>query len=738
MTTHRARLAALLVLLTTGRAHAQTESTPPARFETGLEGRAARPAPGERVAFNVEDGDLMDLIRMMSTITGHRFIVTGTPREVRATVAASGPVAPEEAYRAFLAILHLNGLTVVRRGAYHVITDSGEVARRPTAVTDDASPPAADERFVTFIHRVRHMPVAEAAQLLEGLRSNDGRVVPYEATGTLILVDTGANLLRMRRILDAVDVAQRDTHVWVEPVHFANAAELVATLTAMFGETASPAAAAPARRRAPAAEGAPSATPLAEAVQHPPMRFLADVRTNSILMHGTEPEYRRAIELLRELDRRDREASAAVRVRRLQHADAEAVTATLESLLGGTGAAPASGASPVSAAAIEGLRGAVRVEAHPDLNALVVTASPADYRVVSQLVDALDVAPRQVFLEMVLMELTVDDEDDLGLDLLGGIGGLFGENLVGALANVASGGGTSALSGLTLGILGPNLPGTSTRSFGVELHALAASQQTNVISTPYVMALDNREAVINIGQNVPLQGSGVPGLPNLLTQALPPEAQSAAAGASALSALSGGAGGRRDTGTIVTVTPHINDDGEIRMEIVAEDSRQGARVGNLDASVIAQSIAQTELVARDGQTVVMGGMMRDSLETTQSGLPVLSQIPILGALFGRHTAHTERRNLLFFITPHVVRGPADVRAIFERRLRERREFLERHMVFEGDWEPPIDYSRTRGLVGEMLDVLASAEAEAEAAAIAPAPDPEHVPRAPLGEAQDDG
>ena len=226
------------------------------------------------------------------------------------------------------------------------------------------------------------------------------------------------------------------------------------------------------------------------------------------------------------------------------------------------------------------------------------------------------------------------------------------------------------------------------------------------------------------------------GLPAQAVQALLGVGREGAAGASALSAASGG-GGRRDTGTIVTVTPHINDDGEVRLEIQAEDSREGSRVGNLDASVISQSVAQTELVARDGQTVVMGGMIRDSLDSTQSGLPVLSQIPIIGALFGQHTTRTQRRNLLFFITPHVIRGPADVRAIFERRLRERREFLERHMAFEGDWEPPIDYTRTRGLVAEILNTVAEVRADAEAAAIRPDPDPEHVPRAPLGEDLDE-
>ncbi|HHH28208.1 MAG TPA: type II and III secretion system protein, partial [Polyangiaceae bacterium] len=278
-------------------------------------------------------------------------------------------------------------------------------------------------------------------------------------------------------------------------------------------------------------------------------------------------------------------------------------------------------------------------------------------------------------------------------------------------------------------LLGPTVTGTSTRSFGVEMQALAAAQQTNVISTPYVLALDNREAIINVGQNVPLQSSSQPGIPGLVQQALPSAAQAIAGNALTPTA----SGGRRDTGTIVTVTPHINDAGEIRLEIEAEDSRQDSRVGNLDASVVAQSIAQTELVAQDGQTVVIGGMMRDSVRHTQSGLPVLSQIPILGALFGAQTQRTERRNLLFFITPHIVRAPRDIRAIFERRMRERREFLERHMAFEGEWVPPIDYSRTRGLVAEMLDTVAAFEAEAEAAAIVAPPDPEHLVRAPVGE-----
>lgn len=740
------RWLALLSLLIASPAAAQTETTPE-RFSTGLEADPpAPPRPGERVDFNLEDGDLMDLVRMMTTITGYRFIINTTrTRQLTATVAAAEPVTRVEAYRAFLAILNLNGLTVMRRGRYHVIVDSEGVARRPLAVTDDERPPPADERFVTWIHRVRHMAVSEASQLLEGLRSTEGAIIPYDPTRTLIVVDTGANIARMRRILATVDLPQSDVHVWVEPIHHANAADLVTHLEAIFespGADDEPPAAARRQARARAqAQGEAAASPTTPSVRHAPIRFLADERTNTLLLIGTDAEYRRAIELLRVLDQADQEATTGVHVRRLQNADAANVSQTLQALLQPTTRASASAsagnARASASASIAGLRGEVGIQSHEDLNALVITATPADYRLVSQIIDELDVAPRQVFLEMVLMELSVTDNESLGLDLLGGIANLFGEDLLGVLANTANAAATSGSAGL-LSLLGPTIPGTSQRSFGVELHALANNEQANVISTPYVLALDNQEAMINIGEDVPLQGSSVPGLPSVIGQALPQEAQDAATTATALNSFSGGGGGRRNTGTIITVTPHINDDGEIRLEIEAEDSRSGGSAdGNLNATIIRQSLAQTVLVARDGQPVVMGGMMRDAVTTSQDGIPVLSQIPILGALFGRHTRETERRNLLFFITPHIIRGPGDLRAIYERRMRERREFLERHMVFEDDdWQPHIDYTRTRGLVSEMLNLVGEIQRDAEARVVAPEPVPEHVPRPPIGGAPD--
>ena len=714
-------------------------------YANGLEGRDASPAPpGARVQFSLEDGDLMDLVRMMTRITGRRFILTGTQRSLRATIASTEPVTAAEAWHAFLAILHQNGMTAIRRGRHWVIADSDGIGRQPTAILDERSALPQNELFVTFLHRVEHVPVADVAQLLDGLRSSEGQILTYAPTSTVILIDTGANIRRMRRILTEVDVARGDAHVWIEPLHFADADQTAEQLRAIFEDEASPPARpAPTRsstpRRATPAAQEPAATTVEGSASAVPQlyRVIPEPRTNALIIVATDAGYRRVIALLRELDREDG-AEATVHVHRLQHGDSTNVATTLQSLLGqnASGAGAPSGQAG-QGPAVAGLRDRVRVEAHADLNALVVTSTPSDWRTVRRLIEELDAAPRQVFLEMVVMELSVDAHDQLGVNVLSGLADILGTGMVGL---VSGGGGAidaaDLLSGIAFGISGDTvvdsrLPGGSAPSFGLLVQALSGSENANIISTPHVLALDNREANINIGQSVPLQGSSVPSVSSILTGS----SQATDVANAANSFAGGSSGGRRDTGTIIAVTPHVNDDGEIRLEIRAEDSRQaGVSEGNLNAATFNQSIAETELIARDGQTVVIGGLMRDSVEVVRTGVPILSDIPILGALFGSTEHRTVKHNLLFFVTPYIVRGPEDLRAIFERRLRERRELLDRHRVFGGDgWEPPIDWSRTRGLVGEILDRFGELDREREAAAVPLAPPPEHAVGAPLDE-----
>jgi general secretion pathway protein D len=701
-----------------------------------LSARAQEPAPdeeielmplraGERVEFSLEDGDLGDLVRMITRVTGRQFVITGNMREVRASVMSTEPITAAEAYRVFLAILHQNGLTVVRRGRHYTVELSEHVERAPIAVLDDDDPLPFDERFVTWIHRVRHVPVADASQVLESLRSPDGQLVTYAPTQALILVDTGANIRRMRRILEEIDVERGNTHVWIERIHFGDAATIAEQLTTLFAQESAPRPQARAERPAES-HAAQNAAQNTGAPSTAVQRFIAEPRTNSIIIVATEEGYLQVIALLREIDQRGG-AEATVRVERLQHGDAANIAATLSALLEGA-AGENAGAAPIA-----GLRGRVRVEAHADLNALVITATPGDYNTVRQLIRDLDAPPRQVFLEMVFMELTVDHGDEIGTNILSGLANLAGPGTVGVITGGAAPVAEQLLTGLSFFLQGPSvsdprIPGGSAPSFGVMVQALARSNQANILSTPSILVLDNREAVINVGQNVPLQGSSVPSFP-FLPGVAQPEGQDPT---SMINQMAQQSSGRRDTGIIVHATPHINDDGEIRLEIQAEDSRAGeVSSGNLAAVALHQSIAETELVIHDGETVVIGGLMRDSEEMRREGVPGLSEIPILGALFGRTERHTVRRNLLFFVTPYIVRGPSDMRAIYERRMRERREFLDRYMVFEGDdWEPPVDYNRTRGLVAEMLDTVIAIDAEIEAARVV-TPDQVHHVRPPI-------
>jgi general secretion pathway protein D len=260
-----------------------------------------------------------------------------------------------------------------------------------------------------------------------------------------------------------------------------------------------------------------------------------------------------------------------------------------------------------------------------------------------------------------------------------------------------------------------------------------------------LIATDNVEAEISIGQNVPLQTSSSGGLGSLgglggLLGGLGGGAGGLGAAAGLLGGL-GGFGGfgtvpRQDVGTTITITPHLNESNEIRLEISEEISSAGApeNTGNLGVRTINRTKAKTEVVVRDQHTVVIGGLMRDQVTTSSSKVPVLGDIPLIGALFRTTDKSKEKKNLLLFLTPYVIRSPADLRAIYERKMRERQEFVDRYFVFtDAEYEAPVDYSRTRGLLGEIFKEIALLDGERKAAAEgALKTEPGHDPKPPIG------
>jgi len=728
--------------------------------------------PGARVTFNLEDADLPDLVRLIASITGKRFILPGKVRSIKASVYAPTKVSAAEAYQAFLSILELNGMTLVSAGRYLKIVETAGVENLPTSLygVGEASP--TDDRYVTRMHRIENVSAEDVATLLARFKSREGNVTAYAPTNTIIMTDMGSNIRRMLRICEAIDVPRSGEQVWIEPIHYANASELAERLNEIFPPTTpgsgGGAGAGPRPAPAAASPGAPaagSATVGSRAGEVRITKVLPDERTNSLIIVATERAYVRILEMIRALDVA-LEGEGRIHVHYVQHGDAEDIATTLTSIVGGGAAGGAGGAAAGGAGPRAGggspFEGQVRITAHKPTNSLVITSSLHDYTALRSVIGRLDVSRRQVFIEAVIMELSVRRSSKLGLNFHGGVPGfpsddalsIFGFNAGTSISTVSA----DSLTGLALGVRGPQIPseqlqgiGISLPAFGVVLNAIANSGDANVLSTPHLIAMDNEEAEINVGENLPLQQGfgGIGGLAGLAGAAgAVPGAQGALGGLGGLGGLGalGGLGGfggavpRQDVGTKITLTPHINEADEIRLEINEEISERGAVEGALQVVSITKRNAKTQVVVRDQQTVVIGGLMRDTINTSETKVPILGDIPLIGVLFRNTTRQTQKTNLLLFLTPYIIRDQADLRAIFERKMRERQEFIDRFFVFgDQDYEPPRDYSRTRGMVSEILNEIDAIEAERRLREEAAGrPPPEHVVRPAIGAAPVEG
>jgi len=658
-----------------------------------------RPQPGGHlVKFNLQDADLAELVNHISGLTGKRFIYGAKVRQIKATVVSPEPVSLEEAYQAFLSILDANGMTVVPHGRFLKIVDSGGVVTQPTPVISRGEPVPDSDRFVTRLYRLEHVGTDEAMALLGKFKSKDGDISVYTPGKLLIVTDTATQVRRLMRIVEEIDVGGSGQHMWIEPVHNGTSQELAKRVNELFDLGAAPVA------------GAPPGSGKAGGLN----KVIADEQTNSLIVVGTEDSYLRLLEGLKRLDSQASE-SGKIHVLPLQHAIAEEMSQTLNQMLGGAGGgARAAAPAGAPAGAAQGtFEGELRITADKSTNSLIITSSNRDYATMRLVVDKLDHSRRQVFIEAVVMDLSVSDSTTMGLSFHAGapLGAANDTLLLGGFQagkSIAFPADPSLLQGFAAGIRGPALPNTtnllgtglSVPEFGVVLNAVAASGRSNILATPHIIATDNVEAAISIGENIPLQtnvGGSASALGGLA---------GGAAGAAGLGGLLGGLGGfsapRQDVGNKIKITPHINESNQVRLEIDQESSAPGATSGTLGAVSITKRTANTTVVVQDQQTVVIGGLMSDEYTTSRTKVPVLGDLPLLGALFRTSDVQKRKKNLLLVLTPHVIRDQEDLRKIFERKMQERQEFLDRYMVFSGtDWKPPRDWSRTSGLVEDV-------------------------------------
>jgi len=691
------------------------------------------------------DTELQDLVGWVSTMTCKRFIVPQGLAAKKVTVTSPLPVSAAEAYRMFLSALNSIGLTVAPTGGALAVVATDR-AKESTPLYGPHDTPPLDEHWVTQLVHVDHGSPGELAQVLDKLRSRDGQVWPYEPGGTLIITDTAANVRRMTEVVRALDLPACAQKVWMLKLRKVGAGDMADKLAQIFPTARAPAGAgAAAAGPGKPASAAGAGTPLDELAQS---RIIPDPHMGMLIVVATERAFGRIAALVERLESSAAQAAAGgdsrVHVLPLAHASAEELAQTLGALTGAqvTQAAGAGGASrrapsgrpgpgtgstsppptaapppttvsgPASPTAL--FEGEVRITADRALNALVVIASLKDFLALEDLVKKLDVARKQVFIEATILEVSMARSRDLGLWFHGGqlVDGalVFGGSGAGkTLAAGTSDGAQGLLSdlaqGLAAGVAGGPLPGAgdllgmpgvSIPSFGVFLKALASSSGVNVLSTPHILTTDNEPAEILVGQNVPFQGAQpVPGTTPTGFGAFVPVQ-------------------RQDVALDLKITPHISDGGTVRLEVDQEVSDILDKNFNGLGPETSKRAIKTVVVVKDEQPVVLGGLVRDQTTESEQKVPLLGDIPILGYFFKNTHKDVQKINLLVFLTPYVISEQSDLRRIFERKLEERRELLERWAAVHEphDFDAKVDYRRKIGLLQAINRAAREADEEA--------------------------
>lgn len=717
-----------LVALSSGQdaAAQEAEAQPDTTTESGRSdgelapdlapGSFERMPPDTRIAFNLEEVGMGELVRRVAELTGRRFIMPSKIPTIKATVVTPTEITVAEAFEAFLSVLEVNGYTVVRSGSYLKIEAIEGIERTALPLDAEGKSTARSDRVITRVHHLVHVASEDVVGLLQRFTSPWGSIVAYQPTNMLLMTDTTRQVARMLSLVEAIDLPRGATQTWLEQIHYARASELASRLLEIFPGDVSD-----------AGDGGSGLR-----------NIIADDRTNSLIIISAERTYLRILELIRRLDV-SLEGQGRVHIHHVQHGSASDIAGALTGILANVAQRPSPAAARSPGRGPPARRpsrrpdaqrqlvagslfdGQIVVTAYEPANALLITASNHDYTALRQVIERLDAPRKQVFIEAVVMELAIERTSDVGVAFHGGAGDFPTDgSLTVAGFNPASSIDITQndLTGLALGVQGPTidnsqqLVGFSVPQFGVVVTALAATGDADVLSTPHLIAMDNVEAEISIGENIPLQTNAATTIGGGLGAV-----DTADAGGNDLGALAGLAGGagsvaRQDVGTTIRITPRINANDEVHLEIEEEISEQGVTSGTLGVVSINRRTARTEVMVLDQQTIVIGGLMRDTVQDGESKVPVLGDIPIFGALFRGTNKQRRKTNLLLILTPYVIRDPSDIREIFERKLQERQEVIDRYFVFDEDrFDPHIDYSRTRGLVAEIINEIQSVEEE---------------------------
>jgi len=578
---------------------------------------------------------------------------------------------------------------------------------------------------VTFLYDLRNISKDVAQTLAKGLISRSGDVTSA-GENFLVITDSSANIKRLVNILEKVDISGASSRIRLVDLFYADAKEIQGKLSEIFdtkggGDRSSSLSAASRAARIRSGlddDGGGSSGSEGFSLQ----KIIADERTNKLIVIASDKAFDRIKEVIDLLDKPSSDASSTgqVNVYEVKNGDAKKIAATLSGVAQGQGSRKSGPGGREEPGTM--FEGEIKINADEATNSLVIISSPRDYKNIVRVIEKLDKKRIQVYVEAVIMDINLSSNQSFGLNLFGAVPGPNGTKMI-----FGNPGGQSLVSGVVsalkdslavpnitpglqdaaalasmvslFGILGPTIPGTPIPSFGATLQALKTNSDVDILSTPSMMTLDNEKAEISVGERIPvIKGASTVGVGG--TSGLIPFQNVDYV----------------DVKLKFALTPHVNNENQVRLEIEQEVNDLGAKENLLGQTQyrIKSKSAKTTVVAKDQQTVVIGGLISENKSNSESKVPILGDIPILGWLAKNRSKSTDKKNLLLVLTPYVIREDEDFQKVLDRKMKEREEFSKLNLGGKpATYDATIDFDKKTGPLGHAVQFVGEEMQRAE-------------------------
>jgi general secretion pathway protein D len=673
---------------------------------------------GRFVVLNFDNADIETVVHAASEIVGFNYVLAPDVRG-KVTVQTSGRIPQEDVFGVLLAILEVHGFTAIRSGnLYKIIKIEGARERAiPLIVGDAADTSRASDEIITQIVPVRYASVTDLNSLLRPLISARGALIAHRETNVLVITDTASNIQRLLEIVGLVDVEVALDELSIIPLRFADAADLATILNQLFASgrlrrAGSATAGLPGAPPVPIAPPTPTPTPITPApglvppgtqvpgtpsstttVDRGPL-IIAERRSNSLIIYARRQELETIKRLIAQLDV-NIYGGRRVFVYYAENAKAKELAATLNAIYGasgsggstqtptstpGVGARPPAGApgglfgaaptgAPTGGVTTTGsgvlsevgiIEGQVRFIADDTTNAVIVTTFPRAWTEIEATIRQLDKMPRQVLIEVLVAEITLNEDTKLGVDwaVRSGKFTLANNTLTGSTSLDRS---IPAPSTIPLAATGGLTAFTfAAGEFLALVNALAVEGRINVLSNPHILTSENKKAVINVSESIPIVTAQQAPLGGTVTQTGTTTQPTTAATVIGTQTVE-----YRDAGVVLTVTPRIGEQGTVALDIKQEVNAIGTATPPTNSLSIIKREAETSVVLVNNQSLVLGGLIQEKTTVSDSGVPLLKNIPLIGALFGVKERKVDKTELLILITPRVIGTAYDSARITE-------------------------------------------------------------------------